>query len=363
MTWVLVLDRPTADPLRRVAGLPIVLRLALDAQAGGASALVVPAETGISLQAFADARLHIPVLPSPPGGVRSVRVPASFVVHRGLFKKLAEHEDRLAEPPRERDLAREPFDHGARWGFDPVDVKDDASARAAEAALFRALRKPEDGWTSRYLNRYASLALSRSLVKTPLTPNTLSIGILFIGLGGALLASNGSELGLVLGAALFQAQSVLDGCDGEMSRVTYRGSLAGEWLDTIGDDLTNYAFFAGAALGLYRLTGSELYLLAGAIVVFSGFLASGLEYRYLIRIGSGDLLKYPLSQHQSAGAFARIAPLFKRDTFVFLTLVAAPVGLLGPMLIVFALAAVGILIGVLKTELRLLRKSGLREGS
>lgn len=355
MTWVLVLDRPTADPLRRVAGLPLALRLALDAQAGGAQALVVPGEAGFTAEALADSRLRIPLLAAPPEGARFVRVPANFVVYRGLFKKLAEEDARAESPPRERDLARESFAHEARWGFDPIEVRDGASARAAESALFRALRKAEDGWTSRYLNRYISLCLSRLLVKTPFTPNTISIGILFIGLFGAFLASTGTELGLALGALLFQAQSVLDGCDGEMSRVTYRGSLAGEWLDTIGDDLTNYAFFAGAGLGLYRLSGSELYLLAGAVVVLSGFLASGLEYRYLIRIGSGDLLKYPLSQHKNPGGFDRIAPLFKRDTFVFLTLLAALAGLLGPMLIVFALGAVGILIGVLKTELRLLR--------
>lgn len=356
MAWVLVLDRPTGDPLRRVAGLPLALRLALDAQAGGAEGVVLPAETGLPREALADARLRIPVLSSPPEGVRRVRLPASFVVHRGLFKKIAEHDARLPNPPPERNLASERFDHGARWGFDPIDVKDEVSALTAERALFRALRKPEDGWTSRYLNRYISLCLSRLLVKTPFSPNTISIGILFIGLLGAFLASAGTEIGLILGAALFQAQSVLDGCDGEMSRVTYRGSLKGEWLDTIGDDLTNYSFFAGASLGLYRLTGSQLYLGAGALVVLSGFLASGFEYRYLLRIGSGDLLKYPLSQHPSTGTFARIAPLFKRDTFVFLTLIAALVGLLGPMLIVFALAAVGILIGVLKTELRLARE-------
>lgn len=357
MSWVLVLDAPSADPNRVVAGLPVALRLALDAQAGKASAVVVPAEAGLSETAFADRRLRIPVLPRAPEGARRVRVPASFVVHRGLFKKIAEV-DETAGAPAERDLAREKVPHGTRWGFDPIDVKDVASARAAEGALFRALRKPEDGWTSRYLNRYISLFCSRLLVRTPLAPNQLSVVILAIGLCGAWLASRGTYAGFVAGALLFQLQSVFDGCDGELSRVTYRGSLTGEWLDTIGDDLTNYSFFAGAGVGLYRMTGSEFYLGAGVVTVCAGLIASGLEYRYLIRIGSGDLLKYPLSQHQTSGAFDRIAPLFKRDTFVLLTLLAAIAGLLGPVLVIFALAAVGVLIGVLKTELRL-RREGL----
>jgi hypothetical protein len=134
-------------------------------------------------------------------------------------------------------------------------------------------------------------------------------------------------------------------------------------LDTIGDDLTNYGFFGGAGLGLYRATGQPLYLLAGTICVACGVLASGLEYRYLIKIGSGDLLRYPLSQASSGGGkLAFLAPLFKRDTFVLLTLLAAALGALGPMLCVFSLAAIGILFSVLKTELRLAREARAQAG-
>ena len=77
----------------------------------------------------------------------------------------------------------------------------------------------------------------------------------------------------------------------------------------------------------------------------------------LLKIGSGDLLKYPTSQTATGtGVVAAIAPLFKRDTFVFLTLVAAVLGLLGPMLVVFAAAAVGILANVLAAEAKMARE-------
>ena len=39
--------------------------------------------------------------------------------------------------------------------------------------------------------------------------------------------------------------------------MSHRGSRLGEWLDTIGDDLTNYGFFGGAGVGLYRATGQH----------------------------------------------------------------------------------------------------------
>jgi len=355
VNWVLVLDEPSSDPTARVGGLPLALRLCLDAQAGGASAIVVAADAA-ARSALDDPRLRIPISTEAAPSARRVRVPASFVVHRALFRLIADEDDRAPNPLLERDLSRSAPSSDTPWAFAPMDVRDTHSRREAESALFRSLRKPQDGWTSRYLNRYISLAISRILVRTPLAPNQISIGILGVGLAGAWLATRGTYTALLGAAALFQAQSVLDGCDGEVSRITHRGSRTGEWLDTIGDDLTNYGFFAGAGIGLYRQTGSLPYLLAAGVVVSCGFIASGLEYRYLIKIGSGDLLKYPLSQAQGSGPFSFIAPLFKRDTFVFLTLIAALLGALGPMLLIFALGAIGILIGVVRTELRLARE-------
>ncbi len=359
-SFALLLEPATVDAgARRVGGLALALRLALDAQAAGASCIVVPeAETALR-QLLLDPRLRLPVLAQAPPGRPRLRVPCSWLVHRATLRELS---DKIAGDT-EVLVANERQAPNAAYAFAPLDVSSDSAARTAENALFRSLRKPQDGWTSRYLNRHISTFISRRLVQTPLRPNQVSVAILGIGVASSVIAARGGYGPLLLGAALFQTQSVLDGCDGEMSRVSHRGSRLGEWLDTIGDDLTNYGFFGGAGLGLYRGTGQQLYLVAGAICVACGLLTSGLEYRYLIKIGSGDLLKYPLSQASSGPSkLAFLAPLFKRDTFVFLTLLAALVGALGPMLCVFALGAIGILFSVLKTELRLAREARARAG-
>lgn len=346
---MLVLGRPNGDPLRRVGGLTLALRLCLDAQRAGAEGVVLAPDCGVSREALADVRLSIPVLAAMPEVAR-LQAAASLLVHRDVFRSVGDGDVVLEAGDRPRS---EPA-----YAFAAIDVVDEASARIAERALFRSLRKPQDGWTSRHLNRYVSLWISQRLVKTPFTPNQVSIGILAVGLLGAWLAARGTYETLVLGAFLFQAQSILDGCDGEVSRVTYRGSLLGEWLDTIGDDLTNYAFFAGAALGMFARTGSVLYLGAGAVTVGAGVTASLIEYRYLAKIGSGDLLKYPTSRTASEGTgpLALIAPLFKRDSFVLLTFLAAVIDLVGPMLVVFGIAAVGILGNVLAAEARMARE-------
>lgn len=369
-SWVLVLDPPTGEGggARRVGGLPLALRLALDAQAAGARGVVLAPTARDLARALVDPRLRIPVLERHAEGLLAVRVPASWLVHRQLFKalvaSLSPHEDgnddNGGNSPAEWNLAQTPFSLDVPFAFDPIDVVDGPSAQRAERALFRSLRKPQDGWTSRWLNRYISLSISRLLVRTPLTPNQVSVGILAVGLYGAWLVSRGTYTTMALGAGLFQLQSILDGCDGEMSRVTHRGSLAGEWFDTVGDDLTNYSFFAGAAWGLYTSAGQLAYLIAGIVTVVCGLIASGIEYRYLIKIGSGDLLKYPLSagtsSEASGGLLSAIQPLFKRDTFVFLTFLAALAGALGPMLVLFSLAAVGIVVSVLMAEARMARE-------
>jgi phosphatidylglycerophosphate synthase len=353
--WTLLLKVGGGDPMRRIGGVPLVLRLVLDAQRAGATSLAIDGATPNIDQLLADARVTLRRLSEVPDDSLVVEVPAHALVHRQSF---VDWPQALTEPVRNAGLEVLSLPKDAPFWFAPILVVDAASTQRAERALFRSLRKREDGWTARWLNRYISLAISRYLARTRLHPNQLSIAILLVGLFGSYLASLGTYATMVLGAFLFQMQSVLDGCDGELSRVTYRGSYLGEWLDTIGDDITNYSFFVGAAIGLFRSTGSTLYLVAGGIMLGCGLLGSGLEYRYLLSIHSGDLLKYPLSQATTSqsGRFGFIAPLFKRDTFVLLTLAAALLDVLGAALVVFAVAAVGVCVSVLSTEMRLSRE-------
>ncbi|MCU0694371.1 MAG: hypothetical protein MUF54_23535 [Polyangiaceae bacterium] len=372
MAWVLRLlpfssdSSHSVEPAQRVAGLTLPLRMALAAQHGGAGRIELAMECEPLRPLLTDPRLRIPVTSAdarqPDLPALRVDVPWNLVVHRDLLRDLG-----ASGATGSRNLLREPHPFSAPFSFEPVLVISKSSARSAEKALLRALRKPQDGWTSTYLNRYLSLAATRWLAHTPLRPNQVSVAILGIGIIGALLASRGTYGTMLIGALLFQAQSVLDGCDGELSRVTYQGSHAGEWLDTVGDDLTNYGFFAGTAWGLYVCTHSLLYLAAGAVVVVSGIVSSAIQYRYLIRIGSGDLLKYPLgigkgpcTAQAPKGLVARlldgVSPLFKRDSFVLMTLIGAVLGLLGPILLIFAAGGVGILVAVLRAETRMARE-------
>jgi FKBP-type peptidyl-prolyl cis-trans isomerase FkpA len=129
---------------------------------------------------------------------------------------------------------------------------------AAELALRRAMFKPTDGVLARF-NRRMSLPLSVLLVRTPITANQISLGILSLGFGAAWLFSRGTYAACLIGAVMSLAASILDGCDGEVARLKYQESAFGCWLETIGDYTYYFAIFVGITVGAVRSTGRPIF--------------------------------------------------------------------------------------------------------
>lgn len=363
----------------RVAGMPLALRAALLLQAAGCERVEL---WGVGAEAWraalaADDRMRVPVtLGDGAGQGPRLTVSDRFVLDLAALRAL------LARPAaleREGELVAvhastgegealrrrgEPSLDEGEWLCAPA--RDDAERRAATQALLQRLRKPQDGVVSRRLNRTLSLAVTARLCETSLRPNQLSVGILSFGAAAAVLAAQGTHATLALAGLLFQAQSVLDGCDGELARLSFRGSKRGEWIDTVGDDLTNYGYFAGASLGLHNAGLGVAPLVVGGVGLGVGLLASGIEYVYLARIGSGDLLKYPLGFGKDAGVTdealsqqrglrglaGALRPMFKRDFFVFAAMLCAFAGMTATfvMLCAFAIGASVTLVAVLRSE-------------
>jgi CDP-L-myo-inositol myo-inositolphosphotransferase len=126
------------------------------------------------------------------------------------------------------------------------------TGRRAEELLLFSLIKPTDGFISRALNRRISLRITRAVIETALTPNQMTwIAAVFGAAAVAVVAAGGAGW-LQAGALLLNVQSILDGCDGEISRLKYIRSRLGEWLDQVLDDLANVGFFAAAGWALYQ---------------------------------------------------------------------------------------------------------------
>ncbi|HEY3092029.1 MAG TPA: flippase-like domain-containing protein, partial [Vicinamibacterales bacterium] len=139
-----------------------------------------------------------------------------------------------------------------------LSVQRQEDVPAAELALRRAIFKPTDGVLARF-NRRISLPISLLLIRTPITANQISVGIVALGFWAAWLFSRGTYAASLMGAAVSLAASILDGCDGEVARLKYQESVFGCWLETVGDYTYYFAIFVGITLGAVRSTGDAIY--------------------------------------------------------------------------------------------------------
>ncbi len=159
----------------------------------------------------------------------------------------------------------------ARWTPPPnaiVVAAHDARGRTAAAArLFASVGRPGDGWFTRLVDRRISRVITRALLPTGATPNAVTLASIAIGLVAAALFATGRPVAAVAGALLFLASTIIDGCDGELARLTFRESAFGAKLDVVGDNVVHLFLFAGIAAGLYRRHPDPRVAAAGALLV------------------------------------------------------------------------------------------------
>jgi 1L-myo-inositol 1-phosphate cytidylyltransferase / CDP-L-myo-inositol myo-inositolphosphotransferase len=142
-----------------------------------------------------------------------------------------------------------------------------ADAGAAEAWLLRSLIKDSEGFMSRHVERRVSLAITRRLVTTRITPNAMTLVSLAVGLLGAAFFLSTGRVFQVVGGLLFLAHSVLDGCDGELARLKFLESRTGARLDFWGDNLVHVTVWVCMAIGWSLAEHAAWPLLVGVLAV------------------------------------------------------------------------------------------------
>lgn len=147
-------------------------------------------------------------------------------------------------------------------------VRTTGDLRPAESWLLRGLIKDTEGFMSRHVERLISLALTRRLVWTPVTPNAMTLVSLAIGLAAAPCFLSSTPGWQITGALLFLLHSILDGCDGEIARLKFLESPSGAALDFWGDNTVHVAAFACMAVGwsLSAHAAWPLYVGVAAII-------------------------------------------------------------------------------------------------
>jgi len=168
-----------------------------------------------------------------------------------------------------------------------------AQTEISEAKLVAALAfqtRERDGFLARHLDRRVSCFISRRLAHTRVRPNQITLFGTAIGLAGAFFLSRPGYWPQLIGSLLFLFFAVVDGVDGEVSRLRLQNSQFGYYLDMITDNIVNVSIFAGIAFGLYHNTADRIYLNL-LLLLIGGFGLCAISVYYNISRRSQDELK------------------------------------------------------------------------
>ena len=150
----------------------------------------------------------------------------------------------------------------------------------ADAWLMREAVKGTDGFMARHFDRHISLAVTRLLLDTRVTPNLMTVASTAVGLCGAGLLALGTYRFGLAGALLVWLHSTLDGCDGELARLRFQESPLGGVLDFWGDNLVHAALFLCLGAGVARATGARMPVFLGLAAAASASASAALAYAH-----------------------------------------------------------------------------------
>jgi phosphatidylglycerophosphate synthase len=187
----------------------------------------------------------------------------------------------------------------------------------------RALVKDTDGFMARHVERPISLQISRLLAPTATTPNQMSLISIVVGIcGGPFFLSHRASLQTV-GALLFLAHSILDGCDGELARLKFEESRWGGVLDFWGDNVVHVVIFACMAIGWSLSAAAGWPLLLGAAAVLGTLGSAGFVYWRLMRSKNDGGALYTSVSAEPDRPLARLLDAASRRDFIYLVLILA----------------------------------------
>jgi phosphatidylglycerophosphate synthase len=345
------------EPAQRMLGLSLVERTARAARRSGYGAIYVltRAEEADRYRALLARTPGVEVGDAAPveaqSGARTVCAPGLMVGERGWLEAAAgvavERGGSLALGAGVVVCGRDVPWHGVLAGGSrtaapvanvPFRIASRADLAVAERRLTRALGKSTDGFMERNVERPLSRMLSRRLARTPVSPNQITLISGAVGLAAAPFFLSAAPLWQTVGALLFLAHSILDGCDGELARLRFQESRWGGIFDFWGDNVVHAAIFGCMALGWSRAIGADWPLGLGAAAVLGALGSAGFVYWRVMRPkrGEGPLFVSVAKVHKSS-LVSMLDSLSRRD-FIYLVLALS---LFGKAAWFLALAAIG----------------------
>jgi len=161
-----------------------------------------------------------------------------------------------------------------------IDVDDEKDLKKAKNILLASLGKSSDGPVSRYLNRPISIFFSKTLVKTSISPNSISFVSFLFSVIAASFFFLGEYIYLVTGGIIAQFASIIDGCDGEIARLKFKMSMFGGWFDAVLDRYSDAFLLFGLTYYVYQPNKEFTMIVVGFLAIIGTFMNSYTADKY-----------------------------------------------------------------------------------
>ena len=115
----------------------------------------------------------------------------------------------------------------------------------------------------RYIIRKISGFISGFLIRTPVTPNQVTIISLILGIISGVFFSLGEYTYTITAGLLYFLSTVFDQCDGEVARLKQMETEFGRKLDIVVDAIVNAVIVIGITIAVYTKIGSVLVIIVG----------------------------------------------------------------------------------------------------
>jgi phosphatidylglycerophosphate synthase len=250
----------------------------------------------------------------------------------------------------------------------PPSVIDVEGARSIVGRFKRSIHTPDDigriereylahtsggrreAFFTRQIRRW-SIPISRLLLRTPISPNHVTVAGFVFALAAGLSFSVGGYWGGIAGAFLYFFSTVLDCSDGEVARGSLTESRYGAWLETISDYLSYFAVLGGIVWGEVKVAGfcdhAKAAIIAGTASLAVVSIVGYLRHR-IARENPGaldDALAAELRQGTPIQRFTGWArQLIKRSFFAHLVVFQALIGHIPALTEIWAYGAAAALV-------------------
>ncbi len=163
-------------------------------------------------------------------------------------------------------------------------------------------------------------AIVKAALRTPLTPNHVTIGHTLLGISAGALISTGRPSMLVVAGLMFEVRSILDCFDGVLARARGTASPYGRAMDQAGDFLGFAAFVLGSWVAFTRTMGfpraMALSLVTAALCALCTFCWDLYKRRFTSILLEGrdevddEYVKVQLEAQRTRGAAIRFSAWF-----------------------------------------------------